>query len=175
MLNFVVVEKLFQEELARLSSSAIKVRLFVRASWWYNSYRRYHGEPGPRIKADDITESNEKGHGANQHSDHLIRGYHPLLIQLFNHHHPLSLPLQRGGGEKKWQFTHTWEHYWRYDTEHSLLDVLSHGYIVWRRQEYFFADLRDLFHIVFFKLSFQVSNICMYKKIMTKVCYNRLL
>ena len=146
-------EKLFQEELARLSSSAyylIKVRLFVRASWWYNLSRRYHGEPGPRIKADDITESNEKGHGANQHSDHLIRGYHPLLIQLFNHHHPLS-PLCRGEGEKRSDNSLTpRNHYWWNHTDHSLLDVLSHGYIVWRRQEYFFADLRDLFHIVFF-------------------------
>ena len=130
---------------------------------------------GPRIKADDIRESNEKGHGANQHSDHLIRGYHPLLIQLFNHHHPLS-PLCRGEGEKRSDNSLTprtttggmiptivcWMCY--------HMDILYEG---GRNTSLLASEI--YFILFFFKLSFQVSNICMHKKIMTKVCYNRLL
>ena len=100
MLIFVVERNYSKKSWRPSSHLLIKVRLFVRASWWYNLSQRYHGEPGPRIKADDIRESNEKGHEANQHSDHPIRSYHPLLIQLFNHHHPLS-SLAEGRGRKE--------------------------------------------------------------------------
>ena len=165
MLIFVVERNYSKKSWRPSSHLLIKVRLFVRASWWYNLSQRYHGEPGPRIKADDIRESNEKGHGANQHSDHPIRSYHPLLIQLFNHHHPLSL-LCRGEGEKR--------------SDNSLTPRTTTGGVIpnivcWMcyHMDILYVGSEStswLTSAIYFILFLYVQLLGMHKKIMTKVC-----